>query len=1099
MTLRVSFFGGYRVSQSAAGESFTSQRKVRGLLAFLALEATQAHSREFLMGLLWPELPEADARNNLRVSLTRLRKLLDEGPAAASPLITSRNGVGFHMSEVIALDVASFESLLAQTEAHAHADRPDCPTCREKLAAAVALYRGLLLQGFYLDDCPAFEEWLFVRRERLHLQALEALEDLAQGLEKSGRYPEATTYTRRQLELDPLYDSAHYRLLRLLAYQDQHNVALYQYQVFRAALRDELGIEPSVELVHLAQQIEGRSLPTPQATRAPVSVIHRHNLPESLTPFFGREAELAELSRRMAEPDYRLITLVGPGGIGKTRLSLEAARANLHQFSDGAFFISLAAVDRVENVPAAVADALGLTLRASSQSPEEQLIQYLSARKMLLIVDNLEHLMDAVDILLAILRRCPAVVLLVTTRQRLDVQAEDVFRLRGLPAPALDQLDQAGGFDAVRLFCDRAHRLEKSFKLTPENSGDVSAICRLVEGLPLALELAASWIRDLPAAELAQAIAENVDRLRTTMRDVAPQHRSIRAVFDYSWRLLAADDQRLLARLSVFRGGFTQDAANAVTAATPTGLTGLRYRSLIRQAGSNRFDMHELTRQFAAEKLWEMGEGERVDSFQRHAGYFMQLVAGQAAELHGPQPREAVRIIQQDLDNVRQAWQEAVAGGRWDEIQTSVTGLSRFYQAAGLLDEGAQLIGQALAAQHTESGGTQAATQTLWIDLLLEQTRFFIQQGKLNAALLQAETTLGLAQQANDPVRGGRARMLLGHAHARHGTLRHSRQYLEDGLVEARRGQDLALEGEILRHLGTTLQGLEERQEGDLCLQRALQISRQVGDRIQEQTILLYRGVNEIEAQDYLAGRAYLAEALPMLQATGNRALESRIQNALGFVNAALGQLEKSLPYHERSRQLSHDIGDPYQESHAGHNLCTVSRKLGRLEAAEHHGREALRLGLQFDLADPIAYARLHLGYVFHDQGNFKAASEAFVQSRDGWKAQDRWGLAIEATAGLAGSLWQHGEIAAARSHIEEVLDFLAGQTLQGVDEPTQVYLNCYRVLHGSGDGRAGEMVRQAYDRLRAIAGKIEDAPIRAAFWENVPAHRELLHLYRPI
>ncbi|MBK8988228.1 MAG: tetratricopeptide repeat protein [Chloroflexi bacterium] len=1097
MTLRISFFGGYRVSQGAAGEGFTSQRKVMGLLAFLALEAAQVHSREFLMGLFWPELPEADARNNLRVSLARLRKSLDEGLATESPLIASRTDVGFRLSTAVAMDVASFESLLAQTEAHAHAGRPDCPTCREKLAAAAALYRGPLLQGFYLDDCPAFEEWLFVRRERLLLQAMEVLEDLAQGLEKNGRYPEATTYTRRQLEQDALYDSAQSRLLRLLAYQDQHNVALQQYQVFRTTLRNELGIEPSVELIQLAQQIQDRSLPAPGAARAPESAIHRHNLPENLTPFFGRESELAELAQRLAQPDYRLITLVGPGGAGKTRLSLEAARANLHRFPDGTFFISLAGVERVENVPAAVADVLGL-LGATSQAPEEQLIQYLLARKMLLIVDNLEHLMDAVDVLLAILRRCPGIVLLVTSRQRLDVQAEDLFRLRGLPVPVPvpEQIEQAGSFDAVRLFCDRAHRVEKSFKLTVDNRGDVSAICRLVEGLPLALELAASWIRDLSPAELAQVIAENVDRLRTTMRDVAPQHRSIRAVFDYSWRLLTAEEQLLLARLSVFRGGFTQEAANLVAAATPTGLTGLRYRSLIRQSGSTRFDMHELTRQFAAEELLEMGKNVATHGFRQHADTFTNLVATQVEALHGRHPQEAVKIIQQDLDNVRQAWLWAVGDGIWPAIRASVIGLSRFYQAVGLLAEGEQMIGQALVAGRAEDDAALARELSLQIDLLLEQTRLFIQQGKLGDALLQAETAVNLAQELGDSVRRGRGLMLLGNAHAKNGALRKSVQYLEASLTEARRGQDLALEGETLRYLGTTIQSMEERVQGNLYMQQALAISREVGDRIQEQAILLYMGVNEIEAQNYLAGRQYLEEALPMLQATGNRPLESRIQNALGFVNAALGQLEKALSYHERSRHISHDIGDLLQESHACHNLCTVSRKLGRLEAAEQHGREALRLALHFDLAEPIAYAWLHLGYVFHDQGDFKSAAEAFIQSRDIWRTHERWGLMIEATAGLAISLWQQRETAAALSQVEEVLDFLADQPLQGVDEPTQIYLNCYRVLHGNGEGRADALLRQAYDRLQVVADKIDDSALRTAFWQNIPAHRALLQWY---
>lgn len=1094
--LQISLLGSFQITHDQQGEVPFTNRKVMGLLAFLALEADQAHSRETLMGLLWPAMSEADARNNLRVTLARLRKLL-EGVTAVSPLITSRTDVRFRPDDSVTLDATDFQALLAQTEDHAHAERGACVECRQRLATAAALYHGPLLHGLFLDDCPAFDEWLFVQRERFHLQALEVLEELAQGLEADGRYAEALTPTRRQLELDPLHDSAQRRLLRLLAYQGQTTAALGQFASIKKTLHAELGIEPDVELLQLAQQIKGGTLPMPgpraaktdtsrEATAVAGTAVAHHNLPEILTPFIGRERELAQLTERLAAPlngpAYRMITLAGPGGIGKTRLALEAARANLHRFADGAFFVPLDGVAQAFDIPAAIASALNVTF-SSDAAPAAELLRILQEKQLLLVVDNLEHIIEeGAALLLQIVQSAPQVVLLITSRERLNVQAEDLFRLHGLPYPD-DANGEAGHYAAVRLFADRAHRLQKTFRLSDETLPHVAHICRLVEGLPLGLELAATWVRDFSVAQIADSLAENIDLLATDLRDISPRHRSLAAVFEYSWQLLTAGEQTALSQLAVFRGSFTPAAAGQVANAPPLTLTRLRYKSLVRSMGNGRYSLHQLTQQFAAEKLAEMGE---TVVYQEHAAHFLNLVAAQSEALAGAQPQQAIGMVQLDLDNVRQAWRWGTTVGYWKALHHSVAGLSRFYHAAGLNEEGAQMMGQALDALPVD------AEHALRLDLLLEQTGFIISQAKLSDAISQAEAAVTLAQQLDDSVRLGRAFLLLGRAHSQTGDLRRSCSELEAGLTQARRGQDLALEAEILRYLGTTLQSLNERQLGENYLQQALQIMRDLGNRTQEQAILLYLAVNHIEMNEYARGRPYLEEALHLIQATGNRPLESRIQNALGFVNAALGQLEAALPYHDRSRQIAHEIGEPFQESHAYHNLCTVNRKLGRLELAEQCGREALRLGQQYNLADPISYAWLHLGYLFRDQGKFDAAFEAFVQAQVGWQALEMSGLTIEATAGMAGALWRQGKAGQALKQVAVVLDLLEQAPLQGVDEPFEIYLACYQVLNALYDSRAASVLQQADAWLQRLVAAIDNPETRASFLNNVPVNRQL-------
>jgi predicted ATPase/DNA-binding SARP family transcriptional activator len=756
--LQLYLLGAGRVVHTQAGEIEFRGRLLLALLAYLAVESGRAHSREALMGLLWPELPEADARNNLRVTWSRLRTRLGAGTPKDVPyLISTRFELQFNPDSSHWLDVAEFQTQIAAAERHAHEAGQICPDCCQKLARAAELYRGDFLAGFYLDGCPAFEEWQFVQRERLHLQILDVLARLAHFYEQGRELKTAEGYTRRQLELDPLREDAHRGLMRLLNGQGQRGAALAQFEVCRKILRDELGVEPDAETLLLYQQIRSGSLlgPTSESPGAELALAI-HNLPESVTPFFGREEELAQIAERLRQGDYRLLSIVGPGGIGKTRLALQAARENLGLFPDGAYFVSLAPVQAAGEVPAVIAAALGLSLGEAPVSPPPQILAALLGKRLLLVLDNLEHLLhtkdaaaQVIDLLLDLLRQTPGLALMVTSRQRLDVQAEDLYWLRGLPMPGPDDMAEAGRFASVRLFCDRAYRLQKSFKLTAENLAHVVRICALVEGMPLALELAASWIRDLEPAELAAALENNLDMLETTLRDVAPQHRSMRAVFDHSWGLLTPAEQDLLRQLAIFRGGFSLEAACEVAEATPITLTRLRYKSLVRGARGGRYTMHQLLRRFALERLREkpeMEEGAR----QRHSHYFLAYIGGRTEALHGEEPQAALAEIRNDLDNVRQAWDWAVDRGRFASLRESgcIPGLARFHAMSGLYAEGERLFEAAICRVETLSGGATPADLTagqMCLGLLTELTDMLIRQSKLNPAIARAKEAADLA------------------------------------------------------------------------------------------------------------------------------------------------------------------------------------------------------------------------------------------------------------------------------------------------------------------------------------------------------------------
>ncbi|MEM9776405.1 MAG: BTAD domain-containing putative transcriptional regulator, partial [Chloroflexota bacterium] len=622
--LNVSLFGSLQLHHSNQGEIKENRRKVQALLIWLLLEDNQAHSREQLIALLWPEMSRKDGLSNLRVALSRVKKHLADKDA----LEAKRSEVTLHQSPYHTIDVRVFESLIEQVDHHQHSNLPDCEACLGRLRKATELYRGRFLDGFSLDDTDAFDEWLFVWRERYHVMGLAQLGRLAEIEFKIGDLAKAEALAARQIKIDSLQESAHRMLMRISAERGDRTQALRQFQTCAKMLTDELGVPPEEETLHLKQQIEAgqyklRTKLSPQPAKPSRKTAGQ--MPEIITPFIGREEELTLLAERLTSREYRLVSLIGPGGIGKTRLAIQAAKMAKAGFNDGAFFVPLVGLSNYHDIPAAVAEATGFSLQPDDTEPKDQIANILATKEILLIIDNLEHIIKGADILLEWLEKAPNMMLLVTSRERINAQAEDLFRLKGLPWPKDRFAPDATSYEAVRLFGDRAHRLNKTFWLNEDTIPSVVRICQQVEGLPLALELAATSIRDFDVEEIADALAQEPEILSTDLRDVPSRHRQIESVFDYSWRLLTEAEQAVLAQLSQFAGGFTLKAARAVTGSSAITLTHLRYKSLIRAEGNGRFSMHELLRQLAEKKL-HLSTEQATTTKINHADYFIELV-----------------------------------------------------------------------------------------------------------------------------------------------------------------------------------------------------------------------------------------------------------------------------------------------------------------------------------------------------------------------------------------------------------------------------------------------------------------------------------------
>jgi predicted ATPase len=396
-----------------------------------------------------------------------------------------------------------------------------------------------------------------------------------------------------------------------------------------------------------------------------------NNLPIQLTELIGRQTELAEAKQLLTRT--RLLTILGPGGAGKTRLAIQAAADIAAEFSDGVFFISLADIRSDRDIVQAIAESLGLAL-ASDEDVKAQLLTYVTNKCQLLVFDNFEHLLAGASIIPGILQAAPQIRVMITSRAKLNVTSETVFTLAGLET-TWDSPAEAFHVSGVQLFLDAARRVRPRFVLQPSDLDPLAKILRLTGGLPLGILLAAAWVDMLPVSEIATEIAKNLDFLETDISDVPDRHRSLRAAFDYSWALLSPEERKTFLALSVFRGGFSREAAQAVAGGSLGGLSILVKKSLVTASPeTRRYALHELLRQYAEAELRQDPDFNTHVS-EAHAAFYAALMEASFTLFTQSDQPGALRIIEQDLDNVRSAWRHYPATGNAAAARPFVEGL----------------------------------------------------------------------------------------------------------------------------------------------------------------------------------------------------------------------------------------------------------------------------------------------------------------------------------------------------------------------------------------------------------------------------------------
>ncbi len=966
--LRIKLLGSLQVKVGEDTAVFRTDAE-RTLLAYLAAHQGKPQRRDTLAGLLSPDRPDKEALTYLRNRLTRLRKVIGDDEANPPWLEIDRKQIALRNGRNIVVDVSQFEQHLTAVEAHAHRQLAGCPTCLARLEEAVELVDGELLAGLNFPSEP-WQAWLLAQREHVQQRALEAMTWLREAMMVQGEWTAVLDIAQRQLNFEPWLEAAH-RAMMLAQYQlGDRNAALAQFEQCQQLLWDELGVEPEEETNSLFATVKSAAaLPTlPQPAAVP------HNLPVQTGTFFGREAEQAQLLLRLVDPNYRLVTLVGTGGIGKTRLAIEVGGQVKMSFPDGVWFVPLEAIKGdAEQIKIAVGEAIGFG-QDEKQLTGEQVLAILRDKQLLFIFDNSEVALEAIAFIPEWLRRAPHIAILATSREPLNFAAESVVMLDGLP------VGEAEMNAAEALFAERGGMARSDFAVTAVNLPQVRHICQLVNGSPLAITLAATWVRRRSLPQIIKAIDQSLDFLSTRLRDVDPRHRSMRAVFETSWQMLSAEEMKVLAALAIFPASFTVAAAAEVAGATLFVLDALCDKSLVQQEQeSERYALHSLVRQFAAQKLGD----ERTAVGRRFARYYFNYAKANQTDYARLQP---------EWRNLAEGIATAHSLAQWQQVLDFVAQLDepwfnqiRFHDMRQGLQLGVE------AAHHLQAQPARARLLLRLGQVDMEINEYEAADAHLAEAMrlmMHLEDSLGIA---NAKFFYGRIKLELGAAEEAQTLLNEARRifqeeknspgvakslnilalfhltytsdleaasrHLEKSVSYLRPLSPSATYVEALRYLGRVKGILGEHDQAEQCLREAANISLMLQD-LGEHAAVLFERIILCRRQDQVDEALEFANAcLEQFQKLGSLRWEALVKTQLAILHQAKQRLPLALSLFKESVAIFTELGDLYEQAYGHYYLYRLYAETENLEKSSEALQRARLLNAQIN--DPQLAERL--------------------------------------------------------------------------------------------------------------------------------------------
>jgi predicted ATPase/DNA-binding SARP family transcriptional activator len=863
-----------------------TRQKGLALLAYLAVTG-QGQSRETLTALLWPEADKSHARAALRRVLADLKVEIGDAwlDTTGQTVALTAEPAGSWWS-----DVAAFRARLAERETHGHTAQEACAACATSLREAIALYRDDFLAGFTLPDSPAFDEWQFFETEKLRREFSLALERFIAYALSQKTCEIAVPFAQRWVALDPLLEPPQQVLMQLYDKTGQRAAAIRQYQNYVQRLEDELGTVPGKEITALYQtiRIETSQHPATSISRQ-AAQLAPGNLPQADTSFVGRERELAQIAQWMNTSATRLLTLVGLGGSGKTRLALQAATQTADRCADGTFFVPLEALTGADALIPAIADALRFSIFRGDDL-KTGVWNYLSSKQLLLVIDNFEHLAASAGLLAEILSIAPAVKILVTSHEPLNLPGENVLRLGGLDFPGVESDGQPlepedwYGYSAIQLFVQSARRTPLDFKLTTGDWVCIARICQLVDGLPLGIQLAAGWVDTLSLQDIADELSRGLDILELDTQKLPERHRSLRAVFESSWKMLKEPERAALMQLAVFRGGFTRPAAQSIAGASLQTLRWLVTKSLLRpEADFRRYHIHSLLRQYTHEKL--EAAGKAAAARRAHSVYFADFIRLREAVLKGRQWLTALKEIEADFENVRAAWLWAAEQRDALTINYILESLYIYCVTRNLWVEAEELVQNARDHFAPRPGETPLL---VWGRLL---TYFY---GEAKDSQHRVQQGLEIARAHNDEA-------TIAHCQAELGWLAIKDRHYAEAVASFNASLDFYLPAHenyyiinILRSLAFCYAAVGQEADAIRAIREGLALSREMGDQLRIAECLGMSGSLACFRGMYAEAIQSLQEAYELQRDMGNWADMTLSNLMLGWLNFLTGDFAQS-------------------------------------------------------------------------------------------------------------------------------------------------------------------------------------------------------------
>ena len=739
------------------------------------------------------------------------------------------------------------------------------------------------------SDLPVFfGEWVKRRRKALDLTQ----EELAQ---RAG----CSVFALRKIESGERRPSK--QLADLLA--EALEISSEEKQTFKKVARGEASLE-RLHLPSLDSSLASLS------SLQPVSASNR--IPIQSTLLVGRDSELAAMERLLNDPQCRLLTLTGMGGIGKTRLAIEFTTRQQSAFPAGVFYVPLAPIVSTEAIVPAIADGFGFIFSGPNE-PKEQLFNYIAMRlkqSVLLVLDNLEHLLvqslleekqGAVELISEFLQRLPNVKILTTSRERLNLQGEWTYELHGLAVPPREFSGKLENYSAVTLFLQGASRVKANFELTEIEQLALIKICQLLDGTPLAIELAAAWVGVLSCQEIAQEIGSNIDFLTTSMRDVPERHRSLRATFNHSWKLLSDQERDVLSRLSIFHGGFGRSAAVEVACATLPLLASLVSKSLVRRVENGRYDLHEVIRQYASSYL-EEDQARCHETCDLHSEYYLTFASEYERKLKSASQQAAMREMSLELDNLRTAWDWGIKHEKFVSIGKAVRSFGWFFEVSGLIRDGIdqlELLVQTLSDKLRDRQMDKAFGTAL-----VQQGLLYFRTGQFLHAQELYDKSLTILRSVNEPA-------LLADALIFNGTLRHlngeyhdAKALIEEGLACAQAANDQWFTAYGIYNLGHVDSLMGEYQKGYELMQEGLNLWRELGDPHSISLGLNFLVDTQLALKRYDEAKISMQESIALCEQTKNRWGMGTAYRYLGLATLAEGQYIKAQGYFQKSLEI---------------------------------------------------------------------------------------------------------------------------------------------------------------------------------------------------